>query len=91
MALDHSMLGSRPDMPALGFHLASSCTWPSSIRTAKRMDRLGAMIILLLWLYITGFVILLGGEINSEIGRATDAQQQQQDRRHPMDRELRAA
>ncbi|HYY70540.1 MAG TPA: hypothetical protein VE734_12495 [Terriglobales bacterium] len=55
------------------------------------MDRLGAMIILLLWLYITGFVILLGGEINSEIGRATDAQQQQQDRRHPMDRELRAA
>ena len=28
---------------------------------------LGALIVLLLWLYLTGFAILIGGEINSEI------------------------
>ena len=30
---------------------------------------LGAVILLLVWFYLTGFAILLGGEINSEIGK----------------------
>jgi membrane protein len=34
---------------------------------------LGAVMVLLLWLYITGLAILLGGQINSEIERARDA------------------
>jgi len=32
---------------------------------------LGAMIVLMLWFYITGFVIIVGGEINAEIERAS--------------------
>jgi membrane protein len=40
---------------------------------SKTYGSLGAVIILLVWLYITGYVILVGGEINSEIGRAADA------------------
>ena len=31
---------------------------------------LGAVIILLLWFYLTGVMILLGGEVNSEIEHA---------------------
>ena len=50
---------------------------------SKTYGSVGAVIILLLWLYITGFSILLGGEINSEIDKATNvpepaAQEQQE-------------
>jgi membrane protein len=37
---------------------------------SKTYGSLGAAIILLYWLYITGFAILIGGEINSEIENA---------------------
>lgn len=46
---------------------------------SKTYGSVGAVIILLLWLYITGFSILLGGEVNSEIDKATAAQQQEQE------------
>ncbi len=34
---------------------------------------LGAVILLLLWFYLIGFAILMGGEVNSEIAREIDA------------------
>lgn len=34
---------------------------------------LGAVIVLMLWLYLMGLVVLIGGEINSEIAHASDA------------------
>jgi membrane protein len=52
---------------------------------------LGAAIILLLWLYITGFAILVGGEVNSVIGRAAEAQQQREKRLKTIEQQWRAA
>jgi membrane protein len=37
---------------------------------SKTYGSLGAVIILMLWLYITGMAILIGGEVNSEISKA---------------------
>lgn len=42
---------------------------------SKTYGSLGAVIILMLWLYITGMSILIGGEVNSEITRADHDQQ----------------
>jgi membrane protein len=47
---------------------------------------LGAVIVLMLWLYILGLAIFLGGEVNSEIGKAagrnpaSEREQRRQDR-----------
>jgi uncharacterized BrkB/YihY/UPF0761 family membrane protein len=49
----------------------SSQAQPSAVKT---YGSVGAVIIVLLWLYITGFSIMLGGAVNSDIGRAVDAQ-----------------
>src|SRR6266542_213221 len=46
---------------------------------SKTYGSVGAVIILLLWLYIAGFSILLGGEVNSAIDKAAAAQQQEQE------------
>ncbi|HWC20364.1 MAG TPA: YihY/virulence factor BrkB family protein [Terriglobales bacterium] len=58
---------------------------------SKTYGSVGAVIILLLWLYITGFAILVGGEVNSAIGRAADAQQEYEERHRRIQQELRAA
>lgn len=36
---------------------------------SKAYGSLGAVILLLVWFYLTGFALLMGGEVNSEIGR----------------------
>jgi len=35
-------------------------------------DRVGAVVVLMLWLYLMGAVILISGEINAEIAHAAD-------------------
>ena len=58
---------------------------------SKTYGSLGAVIILLLWLYITGFAILVGGEVNSVIGRATEAREKEEERHRRIETELKAA
>ncbi|HEX6467392.1 MAG TPA: YihY/virulence factor BrkB family protein [Terriglobales bacterium] len=56
---------------------------------------LGAAIILMLWLYLTGAAILIGGEVNAEIKHAEVDKEKQDERRRMLDRrfeqELKAA
>ena len=58
---------------------------------SKTYGSLGAVIILLVWLYITGYVILVGGEINSEIGRAADARAQHEQKLRRINQDALAA
>jgi membrane protein len=37
----------------------------------KTYGSIGAVIVLLLWMYLVGFLILVGGEMNSEIEHAS--------------------
>ena len=45
------------------------------------MGAWGAVIVLMLWLYILGLAIFLGGEINSETGKAAGKTVRQKERR----------
>jgi membrane protein len=46
---------------------------------------LGAVIILLLWFYITGAAILIGGEVNSQIGHAAKEKQKREERQKTLE------
>lgn len=48
---------------------------------SKTYGSLGAVIVLMLWLYLTGLSVLIGGEINSEIENAA-ASQEKSDAKH---------
>lgn len=52
---------------------------------------LGALIILMLWFYISGFAVLVGGEVNSEIGRAAEHAEEREEQHRRIERELKAA
>jgi membrane protein len=56
---------------------------------------LGAVIILMLWLYLSGFALLLGGEVNSAIAHAEveKAKQEEKDqqRAREFQKDLQAA
>jgi len=43
---------------------------------SRTYGSLGAVILLLVWFYLTAFALLMGGEVNSEIARARDEQQE---------------
>lgn len=45
-------------------------------RLTTAYGSLGAVILLLLWFYLIGFAILMGGEVNSEIARELDARKE---------------
>jgi membrane protein len=44
---------------------------------------IGAVIVLLVWLYWTSFLLLVGGELNSVLARRHDAEYRAEDRRRP--------
>jgi membrane protein len=75
------LLGSLAFRIYLSFFNSYSATYGS----------LGAVIILMLWFYISGFAVLVGGEVNSEIGKAAEEAEQKEEKRSRMLEELRAA
>ena len=60
-------------------------------RYSATYGSLGAVIILMLWLYITGFAILTGGEINSVIESADKKRMELQNKLHIIENETLAA
>jgi membrane protein len=52
---------------------------------------LGAVIILMLWFYLTGAAIIIGGEVNSQIGHATEEKKQREARVRSLDSRPSAA
>ena len=49
---------------------------------------LGAVIILMLWFYISGFAVLVGGEVNSEIGKASEESSKRERQQRRVEQEL---
>ena len=50
---------------------------------SKAYGSLGAVILLLVWFYLTGFALLMGGEVNSEIARARGDLQRKEPKEPP--------
>lgn len=58
-------------------------------RLTTAYGSLGAVILLLLWFYLIGFAILMGGEVNSEIAREIDARAERAGEERPRRRSRR--
>jgi membrane protein len=61
----------------VSFGLRSYLAYFHSFTTAY--GSLGVVILLLVWFYLTGFALLMGGEVNSEIGKELSSQWPQRD------------
>jgi membrane protein len=56
----------------------------------KAYGSIAGFIVLMLWFYLSGIVLLLGGEINAEIEKAANEQAFHQDELEPLQRQARA-
>jgi membrane protein len=69
------------------FGLRAYLAWFHSFSTAY--GSLGAVILLLVWFYLTAFAILMGGEVNSEIGKEIERLRQEREGDRPRKKKKR--
>lgn len=56
----------------------------------KAYGAIAGVIVLMLWFYLSGMVLLLGGEINAEIEKAANEQASQHGEPRPLQRQIPA-
>ena len=65
------LTGSNPNTRVLVAHICDASHYLTLSTTLKSMyGSMGAVVVLMIWLYVSGAAILIGGELNSVIWRA---------------------